>query len=211
MPDRPPRLSEAGTATASDRAARLIGLFYADAEEFGTVREIAESEVPQPVRGLLCHRGHMTVVMEAFVGGAVDLRVRREIAAVEGSYAREIILVASPGAVPWAGAAVQHGIVRIDLSLLPEAVAERIRRKQAPLGRVLIEAGMLRDVRDVAVLEIVVGEGLAAAVGKPAGTTLYGRVAAISLADATTANAASSPHPRNRVRPAIDLLEIPLV
>jgi hypothetical protein len=55
---------------------------------------------------------------------------------------------------------VQHGIVRIDLSHLDPETAAAIREARRPLGRILIDAGMLREVHGVRLLEIVPGPHL---------------------------------------------------
>jgi hypothetical protein len=95
---------------------------------------------------------------------------------------------------------VQHGIVRIDLANLGEATAMAIREARRPLGRILIEAGMLRDVHGVQLLEIVPGPHLQdlfrltphRSAGAAGATLVYGRVADIELDG----------------RPAVELLEI---
>ena len=64
---------------------------------------------------------------------------------------------------------------------------------KVPIGRVLIDAGMLRDVHDVGLVEVVPGAGLAGLLEMDdRRRCTYGRVAEISLAG----------------RPALELLEI---
>jgi hypothetical protein len=155
--------------------------------------------VPQPYRGLLDHSSHMTVAMERFHGGPVALRV---VATADGTaadptaYSREILLIGPAGTV------VQHGIVRLDLRHVNDDVAAAIRAARVPLGRILIDAGLLRDVQRVQLLEVSPGPHLAALFAgaarsgpienaQPVGRT-FGRVAEISLAG----------------RPAVELLEI---
>jgi hypothetical protein len=142
----------------------------------------------------------MTVAMERFHGCDVRLRVvaeaddRREHGSNDGWYAREILLETQTGRV------VQYGIVRIDLTHLEPATAFAIRQARRPLGRILIEAGMLRDVHGVKLLEIMPGPhlqellritGPRPTVIAPA-AAVYGRVADIQL----------------NGRPAVELLEI---
>jgi len=179
---------------AVERALGLIRMFPESAAGFGTLRAMRPDELPAPYRELLDHRSHMTVAMERWCGGQVGLEVvaTRAAPALEsggrGLYAREILLTRGWGAV------VQHGIVRIDLSLLDAATVAAILAAKIPLGRILIEANLLRDVHDVGLLEVVPGPHLRRLFGPAAAAAprTFGRVAEISLGG----------------RPAIELLEI---
>lgn len=166
-------MSEAPGGAAVARGLDLVSLFHPDAAAFGRLQAIAPNRVPAAERQLLDHHSHMTVAMERR-HGVVTLRVveRREDDA--GRYAREILLVRADGHV------VQHGIVRIDLRRLAPDTAAAIRGEAIPLGRVLIEAGLLRDVHDVALLEIEPGPRLRRLFDGGAATT-FGRVATIDL------------------------------
>lgn len=146
------------------------------------------ADVPEPFRALLNHASHMTVAMERHHGGPVSLRVVQVAdAAPDGrGYAREILLSRGDGVV------VQYGIVRLDLSLIDGATAEAIRAAEVPLGRLLIEAGLLREVHDVSLLEVAPGPGLGRLFGGDGAARTFGRVAEISISG----------------RPAIELLEI---
>jgi chorismate-pyruvate lyase len=178
------------------RAALLVKLF-SSLEAFGNLRSVEPNQVPEPARTLLDHRSHMTVAMERFHSCDVRLRVVALAAASHedswgngsnhGWYAREIVLETPSGTV------VQHGIVRIDLTHLDGSTARMIREGRRPLGRILIEAGMLRDVHAVQLLEVAPGPHLCELLrlADPA-TTLFGRVADIQLDG----------------RPAVELLEI---
>ena len=139
----------------------------------------------------------MTVAMERFYGGPVGVVVVAEHAAGGGAedreawYEREILLRAADGRI------VQHGIVRIDLDCVPQAVAGEIRAGRTPLGRVLIAAGMLLKVHRVGLLAVDPGPELRVLLGTddpPAGDApqAFGRVAEIAV---------------NGV-PAVELLEI---
>ena len=186
------------------RAAALVRLFCGLAD-FGECRSVTPDQVPEPAKTLLDHRSHMTVAMERFHGCDVRLRVvaqaddGREHGPNDGWYAREILLETPAGKI------VQHGIVRIDLAHLEPATASAILQARQPLGRILIEAGMLRDVRGVQLLEIMPGPHLqdlfrftttrSAGIALPAGIAgdpVYGRVADIQLDG----------------RPTVELLEI---
>lgn len=174
-------------ASPERRAAELVTLFHAPSGAFGTWQAVAADAVPEPARGLLDHRSHMTVVMERHHGCPVTLRVvaERPDDAVHSRYAREILLATPDGLV------VQHGIVRIDLAALDPAAAAAIRSRSAPLGRILVEAGQLCEVHDVRLLRIEPGPDLVRLFGCGA-AQVYGRVARIDVGG----------------RPAIELLEV---
>lgn len=165
------------------RAASLVSPLVGDPVMFGTLAAVPAERVPEPFRSLLDHACHMTVAMERHHGGPVSLRVVAEVAGPGDRYAREILLL-GPG-----GDVVQHGIVRIDLAVVDAVTAARIRSRDAPLGRILVEAGVLCEVGDVELVEVVPGPHLARLIG-PRPT--FGRVATIAVA----------------CRPAIELLEI---
>lgn len=178
------------TAPSDDRAqARgraLVEVFHWPADDFGELLPIAAEHLPKSARTLLDHTSHMTVAMERFHCGPVGLRVVQRTDGLDGTYAREILLHLADGRV------VQHGIVRIDLGRLPPDVAAAIRDESAPLGRILLDAGLLCDVHDVQLLSIVTGPWLAKLFDAPSGAETFGRVARIGLAG----------------QPVIELLEI---
>jgi len=181
----------AGAGAADDdavaRAGRLVDLFCEPRGSFGTFEAVPAAAVPEPDRQLLDHRSHMTVTMERHHGCTVDLRVvaeRHPAGAGGDSYAREILLVRPDGVV------VQCGIVRIDLATLDAETAAAIRGRAAPLGRILVAAGLLCEVQRVALLRIEAGPHLGRWVGRQ--RRLHGRVAEIVVDG----------------RPAIELLEI---
>jgi len=168
------------------RATRLVSLFAEPGNEFARLSAVSPADVPEPARSLLDHTNHMTVAMEGHHGTPLGLRVvarARDSLGGPGRtpwYAREILLL-SPQGQP-----VQYGIVRIDLAHVDEATARAIRAARLPLGRVLINAGLLREVHDVKLLEVVPGPRLVALFGhlpEPgvAMAPTFGRVAEISL------------------------------
>lgn len=161
------------------RARDLVTLFCPPAE-FGDIA--AARDVPQPYRRLLDHRQHMTATMEDYYGGAVQLEVvaSRTVddaaTAAGGWYAREILL--RRPATPGGTIVVQYGIVKIDLASVDEATAAAIRAERIPLGRILIDSGVMREVQHVALVEIMPGPRLSRHLGP--GRT-FGRVAHILL------------------------------
>lgn len=178
---------DAGPGDALARAASLVDLVCESRGSFGTLDVVPQAAVPDPDRQLLDHRSHMTVTMERHHGCAVELRVvaeRQPVAGASESYAREILLVRPDGVV------VQYGIVRIDLAALDRPTAAAIRGREAPLGRILIAAGVLCEVQRVTLLRIEAGPHLRRLVGDV--DHLHGRVAEIAVDG----------------KPAIELLEI---
>lgn len=179
------------------RAERLVRLFHPDPRAFGVFSRVRAAEVPEPFRGLLDHASHMTVAMERFYGGAVDVvvaAVRTDGDAAAGGrgwYEREILLRSA------AGRLVQHGIVRIDLSCVAGPVADRIRAGKQPLGRILMAADMLLAVQRVSLVAVEIGPEFRRLlqVESPVSDAVrqtFGRVAEITLDGA----------------PAVELLEI---
>lgn len=188
-------MSSASARDPVERGLELVRIFSADPAAFGRLRGVAAAAVPAVARGLLDHRSHMTAAMERFHGGPVALTVVQQRSGSEGApgrtpdaanppYAREILLSRGDGSV------VQYGIVRLDLAAVAPQTAVAIRAGRVPLGRILMDAGLLCAVEHVALLEIEPGPHLAKLFGDRGRT--YGRVAEIRVDG----------------RPAVELLEI---
>lgn len=147
---------------------------------------VPEDQVPQPYRRLLVHEHHMTVTVEAFYGSLVDVQIleRKE----QGNdYARKILLSLRRG-----GKIVQFGLVRIRLDLCMPEVRADIVAGLTPLGRILINHGVMRRIEPTAYLRIVPGPAMMEWFGLKDPTPTYGRLAIIHCDD----------------QPAIELLEI---
>lgn len=156
------------------RAVELATVFHPVVTEAGEFTAVDPAEVPDGPRRLLDHSSHMTVAMERFHGGPVSLEVIASRADDgDGRYAREILLRRGDGTV------VQYGIVRLDLRGLAPATAAAIRRESAPLGRILLEAGVLCDVHHVHLLRMRVGPRLRKVL--PGSAETFGRVARIDV------------------------------
>ena len=167
------------------RAAALVSMFCPSAEKFGRWAAVDPAAVPEVPRRLLDHRSHMTVKMEGEHGCPLSLRVVAEqTSPTDGRYSREILLTRPDGRI------VQYGIVRIDLAAVDVSTAEAIRSRSCPLGRILVDAGLLCDVQHVELLRVNPGPHLSELFGGTAET--FGRVAEIDVGG----------------RPAIELLEI---
>jgi len=162
------------------RARDLAGLFHADPDVFARFAPAVPDELPAGPRQLLAHASHMTVAMERFHGGPVSLAVAARTTCADGRYAREILLARPDGRV------VQYCVVRIDLRELPAADAAAIRAESAPLGRILIDAGLLCEVQQVSLLRVRAGPELAALCGPASTAETFGRVATIGVAGQAT-------------------------
>lgn len=153
----------------------LIALFFEDAQQLGEVQECEAAQMPWRYADLLAHDGHMTETVEKLFDGPVDVRVldRRFD---QPFYSREITLHRKED-----GQIVQYGIVRLDVTFLDDDVCEEILAETTPLGRVLIEHNVMREVQLSALWDIRVGTRLAEVFQCPVGTRTFGRTAMIYL------------------------------
>jgi chorismate-pyruvate lyase len=159
---------------------------FPDSPDRPAAEGVPADAVPEPYHRLLVHTHHMTVTVEDFYGGPVDVRVmacRRD----GDEYARKIVLALHEG-----GRVVQFGLVRIDLGVCPPAVRDAIVEGKTPLGRVLIQHDMLRRIEPVAYLKVRLSAGMADWFGVATGADTYGRLGVIYTGD----------------RPAVEVLEI---
>ena len=129
---------------------------------------------------------HMTVKVESHFGQKVDVHVHR--CKRQGDwYSREITLVTQQSQ-----RIVQYGIVRLDTTKLDAKVWQKIESQSVPLGRVLIEHDVLREVQMCELWKVTAGPSLAGMMHLQVHDELYGRTALIYCDGA----------------PAIELLEI---
>ena len=167
----------------------LLGEFYAEGfGELGTFR--SRSALDHPYDALLDHNAHMTVTVESHHEDRVDVFVHRHQRRTDADgdwYTREITLKTRRG-----GKTVQYGIVRLDVNALAPEVWQPIESRQTPLGRVLIEHNVLREVQLCELWEVRSGPSLARLLEMPQGQTTFGRTALIYCDG----------------KPAIELLEI---
>ena len=153
----------------------LSGLFFADRAQLGTFEEVLVAGAPQPYRQLLAHHEHMTVSVERHHGSQVDVEVLA--ARRDGDfYSREIILHRQSD-----GAVVLFGIPRVNLRLMDDAVREEILGQNTPLGRVLIDHNVMREVQLGSLYRIEPGPELCRLFGIDQPRTTYGRTAFIYL------------------------------
>ena len=115
----------------------------------------------------------MTVTLEEHHGCPVDVHVLES--RIEGDhYARKITLTRQSD-----DSVVMFGIVRMDRTVLAEAVRDEIESQRTPLGRVLIENNVLRSVKLLNLYRIEASEDLAGSFGVDAGSVCFGRTAMI--------------------------------
>jgi chorismate-pyruvate lyase len=164
----------------------LIDQFYQDSTQLGRFSLAELTEVTQPYAMLLAHNRHMTVTVEAFHRDAVDVKVLRSLTR-GGSYSREIVLQTQQS-----GQVVQYGIVRIHLHRIAEGPKREILEEKKPLGRVLIEHQVLREVELFKLWQVHCGPVLARLFSVATDTATFGRTAIIHCDG----------------EPAIELLEI---
>lgn len=175
----PPRQStEAELYSGS--VVRLTSLFFDQLSDVGQFESIKSSELPAPYRSLLAHNEHMTVTLEAFHNSLVSVQALAEWHDAS-SYSRNSLLTRQSD-----GAVLQFGVMRIWLADLPPVVRDEIAVERLPLGRVLIEHNMLREVELITLWQILPGKALQQHFGVPGSTMVYGRSAQILVDERPT-------------------------
>lgn len=149
----------------------LVHLFYSSLAELGEFTEVAESEMPAVQRDLLWHDAHMTVTVEKHHGSSVDVTVLGTDV-TDTHYSRRIILTRQSD-----GRVVQFGIVRLSLTALADDVRREIESGEIPLGRVLINHNVLRDVRLLSLWRVEPAADLVKVFKLNEPMTCYGRTA----------------------------------
>ena len=152
----------------------------------GQFEPVGVEDLPSKARRLLAHNDHMTVALESFHKSPVSVKALDEWRD-DSSYARASLLSRQSD-----GAVVQFGMMRIWLMDLPAAAQEEITSKQAPLGRVLIQHNVLREVELITLWRIMPGKVLQQNLGVADNQPIYGRSAQILVDE----------------RPTVQLLEI---
>jgi chorismate-pyruvate lyase len=151
----------------------LAGLFYAEIEELGAFEEVLAEATPEPYRTLLAHHDHMTVSVEKFHGCKVDVEVLAS--RKEGDYySRKIVLHRQSDRKT-----VLFGVPRLNLRLVDEDVRREILGEQIPLGRVLINHNVLREVQLASLYRVTPGPELVRLFRLAEPTVTFGRTAFI--------------------------------
>ncbi len=153
----------------------LLNLFPREAGALGDFNECEPSQMTELARQLLAHSSHMTVTLEAFHGSAVEVEVLRRSRRGD-LYCREIILRRTSDR-----RVVLFGIVKLFVGGLSESVKEAIYSERVPLGRILIENDVLREVHCEELYEIECGRELARLFDSPVRSVTYGRTACMLI------------------------------
>ena len=175
----------AAVPPAGPRLEELFALFPT-ADDVPAYEVVPADAVPPPYHSLLVHPHHMTVTVEAHHGDLVDVRILAR-AHRGDSYARKIVLT-----LRGSGRVVLFGIMHVDLGACGAEVGEAIVAGQTPLGRILIEHDVLRQIEPTAFLRIDPGPAQLRWFGLEEPRPLYGRLAYIHC----------------NGRPAVELLEV---
>jgi len=146
---------------------------------------VQPGEVSEPSRTLLVHNHHMTVTLEAHYGSPLRVEVLERVR-LGDSYTRRICLYETGKNVP-----VLYGVVRIHLQFCKDGVRERILAEREPLGRILIQNGVLTRIDLLGLLKIESSSVPGDWFGNRGGD-VFGRLAVIHCDD----------------QPAIELLEM---
>lgn len=149
----------------------MVYIFYEDALELGQFKQIDHAFVPDVYQKLLNHTKHMTVTVEDHHQDQVGVQVLRS-EMVGNHYCREILLHTLHDRK-----VVQYGIVRLNTRFLAQEPLQEILQQQKPLGRVLIEHDVLREIELFDLLEVQCGPVLAQLFHVPERTLTYGRTA----------------------------------
>lgn len=159
--------------SASPQLLALVQLFYHELEQLGQFTAVDAESIPALPRRLLAHNQHMTVTVEGWQGVPVrvDVLARHE---TPTHYARKILLRRSDDS-----RAVQFGIMRVNLQLLHATVRKAILAAAAPLGRVLLQHGVLTEVQLCDLWRILPSAELAGWLSVGPDEQLYGRTAVI--------------------------------
>jgi chorismate-pyruvate lyase len=171
-------ISDADLFTRS--ASRLATLFYASLSMLGQFEAVAVEALPQRHRTLLAHNDHMTVALESYHQSPVSVAAVAEWRD-EASYARASLLSRQSD-----GAVVQFGMMRIWLGDLSADAQEEITNKKAPLGRVLIDHDVLREVELITLWKIAPGPVLQQHLEVNGKMPIYGRSAQILVDERPT-------------------------
>jgi len=190
-PNGPPSRSATAVQPSADRLSRvsldsLIAVYYPEPSKLGVFQSVNASATPADYNHLLNHTHHMTVTVEAYYGDSVNVKVLRSSRNAT-HYCREILLTLQKS-----NRVVQYGIVRLNLATIAEAPRTEILEEKKPLGRVLIEHQVLREIELFDLVKVNCGSALARLFSIAEGTTTFGRTAMIYC----------------NKEPAIELLEI---
>ncbi|MGL4464435.1 MAG: hypothetical protein ACRC1K_19965 [Planctomycetia bacterium] len=164
---------------------RLLLAFFGESTP-PQCRETLAAAVPEPYRRLLVHQNHMTVTLEQYIGAKV--RVRPYQVHQQGDlYGRKLDLFSEAN-----GQLVMTGLMLFNFSFSTPVVREQIVSQAAPIGRILIENDILREITAESFLQIDADDPLVKRFELSTPRPAFGRLATIFCDK----------------KPAVDLLEI---
>ena len=135
--------------------ARLASLFYDDLAELGRFEPVSAGRAARRLsHAARAQRTHDSHARSVRTSSLVDVRALAEWRD-EASYARNSLLARQTD-----GAILQFGIMRIWLADLPAAARDEITVQRLPLGRVLIDHNLLREVELITLWRIAPGPAL---------------------------------------------------
>ena len=158
----------------------LAADFFDPLSKLGQYRPQGNIDLPVDFQTLLSHSSHMTVTLEAFHESLVNVQVVAEKLTGE-TYSRHSLLTRQSDS-----RVVQSGIMRLNLSGLPEEVRQEIQAGDCPLGRILIRSGLLREVELLALWQFRPGPQLADQLELSSDHLVFGRSAQIMVGNKAT-------------------------
>ncbi|MDB4766442.1 hypothetical protein OAG71_02010 [bacterium] len=151
----------------------LVSLFFSDPSMVGDFKLVQPAKLPEHFRFLLNHEGHMTVTLEQHYDEHVNVQVL-DTRHDKRFYSRKILLDRKSD-----HKVVQFGIVTLDTRKLPPITFAEIAKQETPLGRVLIDHHVHREVHLFKLYQIAAGPELAKHFGIAEGEMVAGRTAII--------------------------------
>ena len=151
----------------------LVSLFFEDGSTIGRFEHVPPAKLPEHFRFLLNHEGHMTITLEQHYDEHVNVQVL-ETRQDGNFYSRKILLDRKSDSK-----VVQFGIVTLDTRKLPPITFAEIAKQETPLGQVLIDHHVHREVHLFNLYQIAAGPELAKHFGIAEGDMVAGRTAII--------------------------------
>ncbi len=147
----------------------LDEFYAASGKPLPRIQIINGHEVPEPFRALLVHERDMTPTLEAFHGGAMNIRVLGRRSQGD-SYSREVVLLLENG-----GKTVEFGAIKINLGLFESAAREEILLEHQPLGHILEKHNIAHTSRPSAFLRLASDDLINGLFDLRESRALYGR------------------------------------
>ena len=154
-------------ALAKARRVRMLFPDYAV-----TLEDVTGDALPESHAAILLRSEHLTQMLQDYNSGPLELKVLDRHR--HGSNYSRVITKAGGGRI------LEFAFITIDLDLCPPTVAADILAEMSPVGRILIDSGVPRELRVLGFCKIELAPGNRMfAVDRP--TTTYGRYTTIAL------------------------------